>query len=105
MHIAAVTSVLPDHYYDQEALITTVRDHCTGRYHNLDRIESIYRNTLVGGRHLALPMEEYERLQTFTDTNNAFIKCAVNLGEKAISKALKKANLTPRISIIYFSYP
>jgi alkylresorcinol/alkylpyrone synthase len=95
MHIAAVASVLPDHYYDQEALIASVRHHCAGRHHNVDRIASIYRNTLVSGRYLALPMEEYEQLQTFTDANNAFIKCAVDLGERAIRKGLKKAGLTP----------
>ncbi len=95
MHIAAVASVLPDHYYDQETLIATVRDHCAGRYHNISRIESIYRNVLVNGRHLALPIEEYDNLKTFTDSNNAFIKCAVDLGERAIRKGLEKAGLAP----------
>ena len=95
MHIAAIASVLPDHYYDQETLIATVRDHCAGRHHNIDRIESIYRNTLVNGRFLALPMEEYDTLQTFADANNAFIKCAVDLGERVIQKGLKKAGLAP----------
>ena len=96
MPIAAAASVLPDHYYDQETLIATVRDHCAGRHHNIDRIESIYRNVLVNGRHLALPIEEYDNLQTFTDSNNAFIKCAVNLGEQAIQKGLQKACLEPK---------
>ena len=96
MPIAAAASVLPDHYYDQETLIAAVRDHCAGRHHNIDRIESIYRHTLVNGRYLALPIEEYDALQTFADANTAFIKCAVNLGEQAIQKGLQKACLEPK---------
>lgn len=96
MHIAAVGTALPEHYYDQETLIAALREHWAERHHNLKRLESIHRNALVGGRHLALPIERYPELKTFTDTNNAFIQCAVDLGETAIRRALEKAHLTPR---------
>jgi len=95
MNIASIASVLPDYYYDQDTMIEALRHHWAGRHHNLDRLEKIHRNTLVKGRYLALPIEEYERLETFTESNNAFIKCSVDLGERAIRKALDKACFTP----------
>ena len=60
-----------------------------------DRLAEIHRNVLVGGRHLALPMEEYPGLRGFTDANNAFIRCAVDLGERAIRDGLARAGLEP----------
>ncbi|NOY70706.1 MAG: type III polyketide synthase [Deltaproteobacteria bacterium] len=94
MQIAAIAPVLPDNYYDQESLIAAIRHLWAGRHHNVDRLIAIYRNACVKGRHLALSLEEYEHIETFTDANNAFIKCAVDLGERAIREAVKKAGLS-----------
>ena len=96
MHIASIGRALPEHFYDQETLIDALRRHWGARHRNLDRLESIHRNAAIGGRHLALPIDEYESLTDFTKTNAAFVRCAVDLGERAIADGLAAAGLTPR---------
>ena len=62
MHIAAVARAFPPHYYDQDTLLAAFRALWGQRHFNLDRLEQLHRNVLVGGRHLALPMEDYAGL-------------------------------------------
>lgn len=93
MRIAAVGRALPDNYYDQATLVAAFKKRWGKRHYNLDRLETLHQNVLVGGRHLALPLEEYERLETFTDTNNAYIRCAVELGARALEEGLSAAGL------------
>jgi alkylresorcinol/alkylpyrone synthase len=91
--IAAVGSALPENFYDQETLLAEFRKHWAKRHHNLDRLDALHRNVLVGGRHLALPMEEYEQLQGWGDANDAWIRVAQEVGERAVHEALERAQL------------
>jgi alkylresorcinol/alkylpyrone synthase len=93
MRIAAVGSALPDHYYDQDALIEAFKEHWAERHFNLDRLEQLHRNVLVGGRHLALPMEEYDELTTWGRANDAWIRVAQEVGGRAVTRALDAAGL------------
>jgi alkylresorcinol/alkylpyrone synthase len=93
MRIAAVGSALPPHYYDQDTLLEAFKRHWAERHYNLDRLEALHRNVLVGGRHLALPIEEYERLERWGQANDAWISVAQEVGERAIRDALQKAKL------------
>jgi alkylresorcinol/alkylpyrone synthase len=94
LKIAAVGSALPPHYYDQETLLAALRDRWSDRYFNLDRLERLHKNVLVGGRHLALPMEEYAELTTWGQANDAWIRVAQEVGEEAVRKALDRAGLS-----------
>ena len=94
MKIAAVGRALPPHYYDQGALLAALQKRWADRYFNLDRLERLHRNVLVGGRHLALPIEEYERLATWGDANSAWIKVAQEVGAEAVLDGLAKAGLS-----------
>jgi len=93
LRIASIGSALPPHFYDQETLLAAFRGHWAKRHHNLDRLEALHRNVLVGGRHLALPMEAYDNLKTWGDANDAWIRVAQEVGEVAIRRALEKAGL------------
>ncbi len=95
MRIAAVASALPRHYYDQETLVEALRRHWARRHHNLERLEQLHRNVLVGGRHLALPLEEYDSLKTWGQANDAWIRVAQEVGGRAVAEALGKAGLAP----------
>lgn len=94
MQIAAVGSALPPHFYDQDALIGAFKKHWGKRHFNLDRLERLHRNVLVGGRHLALPMEEYDELTTWGRANDAWIRVAQEVGGRAVCEALDRSNLT-----------
>ncbi len=94
MRIAAVGRSLPPHYYDQETLLAALRRRWSDRYFNLDRLERLHKNVLVGGRHLALPIEEYATLTTWGKANDAWIRVAQEVGARAVLDGLAKAGLS-----------
>jgi len=95
VRIAGVGAAFPRHYYDQDALLAAFREHWSERHYNLDRLDRLHRNVLVGGRHLALPMEDYAALDTFGKANDAWIRVALDVGGEAVTNALETAGLQP----------
>jgi alkylresorcinol/alkylpyrone synthase len=96
MRIAAVGRALPDHYYDQKQLLKALKRVWSHRFHNAARLEQLHQNVQVDGRHLALPIDEYEKLDSFTAANDAFVRCAVPLGARALSDGLGQTGLSPQ---------
>jgi alkylresorcinol/alkylpyrone synthase len=93
VQIAAVARAFPPHYYDQDTLIAAFRA-AWGRLHfNVDRVQQLHRNVLVGGRHLALPIVEYEKLATWGQANDEWIRVALDVGEEAVRRAVAGAGL------------
>lgn len=95
MKIAAVGRALPPHYYDQATLLQALERRWAGRFFNPERLERLHKNVLVGGRHLALPIEEYDQLTTWGRANNAWIRVAQEVGGAAVLDALAGAGLSP----------
>jgi alkylresorcinol/alkylpyrone synthase len=93
LRIASVGRALPPHFYDQDTLLAALRRRWAGQIFNLDRMERLHRNVLVGGRHLALPIEEYDGLTTWGQANDAWIRVAQEVGGAAVLDALGKAGL------------
>jgi len=101
MWIAAVDGALPNHHYDQDALIAGFIQYWSDQHHNPDRLTRLHQAVQVGERHLALPMEAYPNL-TFGEANNTFIEVGTDLGEQAIRSALVQANLEPNdVDVIF----
>jgi alkylresorcinol/alkylpyrone synthase len=94
VRIAAVGEAFPPNYYEQDALLSAFREHWSARHYNLDRLEQLHRSVLVGGRHLALPMEQYITLDTFGKANDAWIRVGLEVGGEAVRRALGRAGLT-----------
>lgn len=95
MRIASVGSAFPPHYYDQETLVAAFREMWGRRHFNLERLERLHRSVLVGGRHLALPLERYAELDRWGKANDAWIEVAQQVGEAAVRQALDRAGLAP----------
>lgn len=93
MQIASVAHAFPPHYYDQDTLIAAFRAVWGREHFNVDRVEQLHRHVLVGGRHLALPIEEYERLDTWGQANDAWIRVALDVGAEAVRSAIAGAGL------------
>jgi alkylresorcinol/alkylpyrone synthase len=93
--IVSVGRALPEHYADQEALLAALRGLWMRQHFNPARLEDLHRQVNVAGRHLALPLEEYERCDTFQKCNDAWIRVAQELGERAVRDALDGAGLEP----------
>lgn len=94
-YIHSVSCAFPKNYYDQESLLQELRKYWKKKYFNVDRIEAFHRNVLVGGRHTALPLEEYGKLSGFGDRNDAWIRVALEVATEAVSKLLEKSQLSP----------
>lgn len=94
MRIAAVGKAFPPHYYDQDTLLEAFRGVWKGEFFNTERLERLHKNVLVGGRHLALPLEQYrDRVETWGKANDAWIEVAQEVGEAAVRQALDRAEI------------
>jgi alkylresorcinol/alkylpyrone synthase len=103
MQIASVGHAFPPHYYDQDTLIAAFRTVWGRQHFNADRVEQLHRNVLVGGRHLALPLPEYERLATWGQANDAWIRVALDVGAEAIRCTVAHAGLAlDEIDALFF---
>jgi alkylresorcinol/alkylpyrone synthase len=90
--ILSVGSALPRHFATQEQIFETTRRIWANAAIDLGKVDSLHRAVKVGGRHLALPLEEYER-GTFGSFNDAFIRVGTEIGEQALRQALERAGL------------
>jgi alkylresorcinol/alkylpyrone synthase len=101
--IAAVGAAFPPNFYDQETLLAAFRSHWASRHYNLERLEALHRNVMVGGRHLALPLEQYAGLSGFGAANDAWVRVGLDVGEAAVRHALHAAGLGPaEVDIVIF---
>lgn len=104
MRIASVASALPRHVYSQSALVEYLEREWADDPDAVRRMRLLHSNVQVESRHTALPLDEYAKLQTFSEFNDAYIRCAVDLGEQALMRALDRAGLRPRqVDAIFFS--
>ena len=92
-YIHSVQCSLGEHYYDQETLSQALLADWSERYFNPQRILDFQKNVLVGGRHLAIPLEKYNELKGFGDFNNAWLDAAVPMASKAVSGLLEGSGL------------
>lgn len=103
MRIASVAHALPDHAYDQEELIAATLKMWEGSRVHPARVEALHRHVLVAGRRLALPIERYATLSGFGEANTEWTRVALELGERAVSDALRKAGVPPeRVGAFFF---
>lgn len=93
MIVAAVGHAFPPHYYDQSQLLEAFKTVWLREHYNPERLERLHLNVKVGGRHLALPIGEYQGLENWGQANDAWIRVAQEVGEAAIDAALARLGL------------
>lgn len=100
----SIGRALPQNYYPQEVISEALWNEWGGSGENRARFERLHRSVGVRGRHLALPMEDYRALDSFSKMNDKWIERATDLGEEAIESALRRADLVPAdIDHIFFT--
>ena len=92
MKISSAVSALPPHYYPQHTLIEAFRKYWGPRLDRFSVLEKLHAAAQVDGRYLALPLDKYP-LQSWGEANNYWIETALTLGEEAVGKAIKAANV------------
>ena len=101
--ILSVAQAFPPYFVEQETLLAAFREIWGEKHFNLDRLEQLHRAVRVGGRHLALPIEAYRELASFSARNDAWIRAAADVGEDAVRKALLAADVAPaQVDHLYF---
>jgi len=63
---------------------------------NPDILDRLDESMKVDGRFIVHPIAFYENMTTWGQANNAWIEHALNLGEKALCRALHRAGLEPK---------
>ena len=96
MRIAGVGSAFPKYYYDQDALTYALKNYWRDRLPNPDILDRLDESMKVDGRYLVRPISFYENMKTFGEANDVWIESALELGEKALCRALVGAGLQPR---------
>jgi alkylresorcinol/alkylpyrone synthase len=104
MRIASVASAFPENYYKQEILVEALKNDWRLRLSNPDILDRLEDSMKVDGRFTVETIEFYENMHQWGQANNAWIKHSLDLGEKALCRALARAGLQPEdLSAIYFT--
>src|SRR6266436_1177874 len=93
--ILAVASAMPANYVDQPTLAARLRRLWAERKPLLRRFDDLQSAVMVEGRHFALPISEYEPLDTFAKRNRRWREIAAELGCAAVRDALEQAGVSP----------
>src|SRR5579864_6297829 len=93
--ILAVAPAMPANYVDQTTVAARLRQHWADRKPLLRRFDDLQRAVMVEGRHFALPISEYEALDTFAKRNRRWREVAAELGCAAVRDALQQAGVRP----------
>ena len=101
--ILAVAPAMPANYVNQPTLIARLSQHWASRKPILRRLDELQRAVMVEGRHFALPLSEYEPLDTFAKRNRRWKEVATELGCAAVSAALEQAGIS-RTDVDHFLF-
>ena len=93
--IHSVSRELAPHYYPQDQLVQMVLDNWPEKTIRPERVASFQKNVLVGGRHLALPLDAYKNMDGFGVSNGHWIETAVPMAHQAVKRLLQNAELPP----------
>ena len=93
VRIAAIAPVLPPHVHAQSEITATIAPLLSSDPRRVATIQRIHASTGIETRHLALPLDEYAALTSFTAANDAFARVGTPLAAEACRRALADAGL------------
>lgn len=104
MRISSVGTAYPSHRYSQLEITQALLKRWEGKLDEPRLLSRLHANCGVEFRNLVFSLDVYPNLVGFGQTNSAWIKAAVELGEVATNRALEEAGITAAdISAIFFT--
>jgi alkylresorcinol/alkylpyrone synthase len=104
MRIASVGTAFPPHRYPQTVITQALKERMQDKLDTPEIVDRLHRNCGVDYRHIMFPLDTLGRLSNFGETNDLWIKGAMELGQQAVCKALNHVGLEPSdISAIFFT--
>ncbi|MEV0592810.1 type III polyketide synthase [Nonomuraea cavernae] len=102
--ITAVRTAFPPNRYPQAELTDMAARMCLPEGADRRLLDRLHLSARVDFRNLALPIEQYDKLDGFGAANDAFISTAVDLGAECVAAAVEAAGLTPAdVDMIMFT--
>jgi alkylresorcinol/alkylpyrone synthase len=102
--IAAVAPVVPDYCYTQAEITAAIAPLLAPQDSHRAVLERVHSNSRISTRYTALPIERYQNLGTFTETNELFIRVATDLTARALASALDQCGLLPSdVDFVFFT--
>ncbi|MEU8250622.1 3-oxoacyl-[acyl-carrier-protein] synthase III C-terminal domain-containing protein [Nonomuraea sp. NPDC048916] len=102
--IAAVRTAFPPNRYPQAELTDMAARMCLPEGADRRLLDRLHLSARVEFRNLALPIEQYDKLDGFGAANDAFISAAVDLGAECVGAALEATGLAPAdVDMIMFT--
>ncbi|MFG2171650.1 type III polyketide synthase [Streptomyces niveus] len=93
--IAAVHGVLAPYRYPQSEITDMVARTCLPAGSDRRVMDRLHDSARVHSRHMALPLDDYVKIDGFGAANDIFIEVAGDLGAEAVRGALRTAGLRP----------
>ena len=104
MKIVSVGSAFPNYVYSQQTISGALRRIWQGKLSRPEVLDRLHSHCGVDRRHLSMPIENYERLQTWGQANAIWIETAEQLGSTAICRAITPHGIEPRdIDALFFT--
>lgn len=93
--IAAVHGVLAPYRHTQSEITDMVARTCLPAGADRRVLDRLHESARVHSRHMALPLDDYVKIDGFGAANDVFIEVAGDLGAEAVRGALRTAGLRP----------
>lgn len=103
MRITGVATAFPPNRYRQQEIFAALGRNWSGKLDKPQVLERLHSRVGVETRHLALTIPEYENMTTWGQANDAWIRVAEEIGEKALCRALHRAGISAaELDAIFF---
>jgi alkylresorcinol/alkylpyrone synthase len=101
--ILSVATALPPYRVGQGEAKRFARGMFSAAHRDLERLMPIFDNVHVENRHFCVPVGWFEEDHTFPEKNALYVEHALNLSEKAATRALDRARAEPEeVGAIFF---
>ncbi|MFD9622360.1 type III polyketide synthase [Streptomyces virginiae] len=91
--IAATSVAFPKFKYPQDEIAAAFARHGGLSSASVDRMVRLHKNSRVDTRYLAIPLEEYQSLDSLSRANDLYVEVGLELAERALNDALSAAAL------------